>query len=329
MPDIIDTVQLQSIDDSLVELFEITLPDSSNVDIRLVSGLAEGSSNIYFPSLDGTSLHEYVALPASIENIEIDSSGAANRPMFQIANLISLGRAIENDGDGVDDEETWQQVLQNNSIDIPEDILGSRLTYRKTLLKNTYKVADLSGWSTTLPVEFPKSTFIMDRIKGENSVFVSYELSSPFDLERLKLPSRIIIGKYCTWKYQGIAIDGDQRSGCTYPTSDSAQPKFFDIEDEELTGITSGYVSGQSYSTGTLIKYPTSGFVKIWEALANPSGVTAPPTEGSRYWKRVDICGKTLKSCKVRFQGVDTNGDPVNRAVLLPFGAFPGTRKFK
>jgi hypothetical protein len=39
MTDIIDTVQLQSIDDSLIELFEITLQGSTDVDVRLVSGL--------------------------------------------------------------------------------------------------------------------------------------------------------------------------------------------------------------------------------------------------------------------------------------------------
>lgn len=329
MTDIIDTVQLQSIDDSLIDLFEITLEDSSSVDIRFVSGLGEGTDNVYFPSSDGQTLNEYIALPSSIGNIETDSSGASNRPVFQIANLISLGRSIQNNSDGVDDEQTWQEILDANNISKPEDILGARLTYRRTLFKNTYTVSDVTGWTTTLPIEFPKATYIMERIKVENGLTVSYELTSPFDLERVKLPNRTIVGKYCPWKYQGVAIDQDERSGCTYPTSDSAQSKFFDIDDQELTGITSGYTASASYSVGTLVKYPTTGFVKIWEAIVNPSGVNAPPTEGSRYWKRVDVCGKTLNSCKVRFQGVDSNGDPVNRVIPLPFGGFPGTRKFK
>lgn len=329
MTDIIDTVQLQSIDDSLVDLFEITLQNSSSIDVRFVSGLANGVDNIYFPSINGQSLNEYVAIPASIGNIETSSGGASNRPTFEVANLISLGRSIENNSDGSNDEQTWQEILESRNIAKPEDILGARLTYRRTLLKNTYKSSDVSGWSTTLPVEFPKAVYIMERVKGENTLVVSYELVSPFDLEKVKLPNRTIVGKYCSWKYQGIDINQDERSGCPYPTSDSAQPKFFNIDDDEITGITSGYTAQGSYSPGTKIKYPTSGFVKIWEALANPSGLNAPPVEGSRYWKRIDVCGKTLKSCKVRFQGVDSSGDPVNRLIPLPFGGFPGTRKFK
>jgi len=329
MTDIIDTVQLQSIDDSLIELFEITLQGSTDVDVRLVSGLAEGTSNIYFPTANGQSLNEYIALPSSIGNIEIDSSGAANRPIFEIANLISLGRSIENDSDGLEDEQTWQEVLESKNIAKPEDILGARLQYRRTLFKNTYRASDVSGWSTTLPIEFPKSSYIMERVRAENGLMVSYELVSPFDLERIKLPNRTIVGKYCPWKYQGIAINQDERSGCPYPKDNSGQPKFFNIDDEEITGITSGYTAQTSYSSGTKVKYPTSGFVKIWEVIANPSGVNAPPVEGSRYWKRIDVCGKTLNSCKVRFQGIDSNGAPLNRLIPLPFGGFPGTRKFK
>ena len=61
--------------------------------------------------------------------------------------------------------------------------------------------------------------------------------------------------------------------------------------------------------------------------------------EASHYWnankKRTGngtynyVCGKTLNSCKIRYQGVDSNGDPVNRLIPLPFGGFPGTRKFQ
>jgi len=328
MTDLIDTVQLQSINDSLIEFFEITLPGSTSIDLRLVSGLDDGSANIYFPTADGSALNEYIAIPIEMTGIEIQSDGAQNRPILNVANLVSLGRSITDNSDGTDDEQTWQEILEANGVDKPEDILGSRVNYRRTLYKNTYRVSDVAGWTTTLPIEFPKSTFVLERIKAESALLVSYELVSPIDLERVKLPSRIIIGKYCPWKYQGIAIDGHEGSGCTYTNTDD-QTSFFDIDDNEITGIGTGYTSQQSYSVGTKIKYPTTGFVKIWESIKNPSGVNAPPTEGSRYWKRIDICGKTLNSCKVRYQGVDTNGDPLTRLTPLPFGGFPGTRKFK
>ena len=82
-----------------------------------------------------------------------------------------------------------------------------------------------------------------------------------------------------------------------------------------------------------------TGFVKIWECLVahNSQGNLANSkspidTEGnttnSRIWKRLDVCGKTINSCKVRFQGsrVDSTLD---QSVPLPFGGFPGLLKFK
>lgn len=325
MTTLIDTVQLQSIDDSLVEFIEITLPNSTSIDVRLVSGLADGVANIYFPAEDGNSLNEYVAIPFSMSGVEHTSDGASNRPTLNIANIVSLGRSFGNNSDGTADEETWQSVLLSKNIAKPEDILGSRITHRKTLLKNTYRQSDVSSFSApTLPVEFPKVSYNMERISAENAVSIVYELASPFDLEGVKLPRRILVGKYCSWAYQGIATYGDERSGCTY-ANDSTQLNFFDINDTTITGITDGYVATNSYPAGTKIKYPTTGAIKIWESIKNPTGVNAVPTEGSRYWKRIDICGKTLNSCKIRFQGPDGE----NRLIPLPFGGFPGARKFK
>ena len=48
MTDLIDTVQLQEIDDAYVELFDVTLP--SGVKVYIFNGLDDGSTNIYFPS---------------------------------------------------------------------------------------------------------------------------------------------------------------------------------------------------------------------------------------------------------------------------------------
>lgn len=319
MTDIIDVVQLQGIEDSLVHLFEITLKGSSTPDVYLTSGLDEGIYNLYFPDATGSTLNEYVAIPITIEGLDIKSDGPQSRPSLSVANLITLGRNLVNNQDGESDEETWQSILQSRNITKPEDILGSKLTYRRTLLKNTFKVGD----TPTIPNEFPKASFVMDRITAETSVGVIYELSSPIDLEGVTLPNRVIVGKYCPWTYQGIAIYQDERSGCTWP-NDETQGIFYDIDDNQISGIVDGYSSASSYSVGDKIKYPTTGFVKIWQCItAKPSGVSAIPTEGSKYWKRIDICGKTLKSCKKRFQGISNY-----RSVPLPFGGFPGTRKF-
>ena len=318
MTDTIDVVQLQDIDDSVIDLFEITLNNSTTT-LYFTEGLDINSQNIYFPNKEGTDLNEYLPLPCRIEGAELRSDGPANRPKFSIANLVNIGRGYQNNSNGDSDETTWKDILEEYSITKPEDICGSTIVHRRTFFKNTSRVGD----TPAVPIEFPSRKYLVDRVLGENALTVSYELVAPFDLERVKLPGRIIVGKYCPWKYQGLAIDGDERSGCTY--TKGPQRQYFDIDDNAIINILTYSATGTTYYPGDKVKYPTTGFVKIWECIREkPSAETKNPVEGSMYWKRIDICGKTLNSCKVRFQGTGPNED---RSVELPFGGFPGTRK--
>ena len=71
----------------------------------------------------------------------------------------------------------------------------------------------------------------------------------------------------------------------------------------------------------------------IWRAVRASTGITPGTNESA--WTRGDTCGKLLKSCKIRYQGMPiANGVSVPSPVYdtnipLPFGAFPGTRKFR
>ena len=71
------------------------------------------------------------------------------------------------------------------------------------------------------------------------------------------------------------------------------------------------------------------------------------PGEAPSHWVRGDVCGKLLNSCKLRYQaqklhtatttpvmstGVGFNfltSHTLNTEVSLPFGGFPGSRKFR
>lgn len=326
--DIIPAVQEQSIDDSLVELFELKMEGLTTV-VYLTSGLDVNSKNLYFPTEDGTTLKEYVAIPINMGNIEVTSDGPQNRPTLTIANLVSLGRVVSNTNNGDSDEETFDNILQAQGITKPEDLVGTSIVYRRTLLKNTYRQTDVAGFTTTLPKEFPKSKYIIDRVAAETSTIVSYELSSPFDVEGVRIPARVVIGKYCPWEYQGIAIRGDVSSGCTWPYTEAGQNRFLDIDDNVIDTLTvSAYVASNAYSVGDLVSTTESGTnrYRIWKCItAKPAIVTtADPRDSSTYWERHDICGKTLSACKARFQGPNEV-----RQIPLPFGGFPGTKKFK
>jgi lambda family phage minor tail protein L len=79
----------------------------------------------------------------------------------------------------------------------------------------------------------------------------------------------------------------------------------------------------------------------VWKALKEHTKDTnfAPGTAPT-YWVAGDVCGKLLSSCKARYQAIETTGSGTgnnarptvgsfNTAQVLPFGGFPGTRKFR
>lgn len=326
MTDLIDTVQLQQVGDALIELFDIELPNGTMV--YAVNGLDDGSTNIYFPqkAISGSTypLKEYVALPINIDGMEATGAGAAPRPTLTTANIPTLTRSVTNDDDGTDDEETLYNILSDNNFEENEDLLGTRITYRRTLFANTYDKDDSNP--STPPKEFPSQVYVIDRVHSENPLFVSFELASPIDVEGLALPNRQIIGRYCSWRYQGGSLDDD--GGCSWPLDGNG--RFFDEEDGLITrdiSTITAWDSTSTFSKDDKVKTTSDSHTQIWLALTDVPA-NKNPTSAYKYWKRLDVCSKTLTGCKKRFQGNNTNAT-LDTAIALPFGGFPGSKKFK
>jgi len=410
MTDLIDTVQKTALDDAFIELFDINLKYKNNQGatvtelIHLVDGLnTEDQYNVWMPyeQSDGTRIWaEYLACPISIEGISIDSTGAASRPTLNIANIASLARSISGypypatrtDSDGADNETNFDDILKDLQIIKNEDVLGSTVTYRKTLLKNTFvKETDTtatpsvdrwyaqnhptkSGTSGThylynaapSPVEFPAQKFVLDRVATETNILVSFELANPLDVQGLQVPNRYVIGKYCPWAYKG-AVGGSVKSGCPWKNNGMRTVTIT----TNTTGATEGtyfinsYTTGISYSgtdTGTLpadwaltvtvdengvssvtINNPGHSFESN-ETITIPTaiigGTIALVIEVATRMNfdiddnyvaspDNDVCGKTIDSCKTRFHPKYTGSTHTATDIALPFGGFPGSRKFK
>lgn len=365
--DIIATdLQSQEVDSGLVELFELEL--NSNTTLFFYSGYDADLDNVRFHPINQTSknnvtdANSYAPLPIQLDGIESQSDGATNRPTVTFANVGALFRGI----------------LQDESFTF-DDLVGKKLTRRRTFQK--YLVG---GSDASTPFEFPIASYIIDRVSTENSVVVSFELAPPFDVNGVKLPGRIVVGKYCSWVYQGYA---NLNSGGCFWTADSKAlyntteyDAFFDSEDRPLVSQTTlasaatAYSAGTSYAQDAFVSYSggywrsevssnnttpsatntnwkrtfgwttysasttysAGAYVKhnnhIWKAaLSNNVGQTPQP--GSLYWVRQDYCSKTLAGCKCRFQFKPTaQGLPSAAKETfkpLPFGAFPGSGKFK
>lgn len=78
---------------------------------------------------------------------------------------------------------------------------------------------------------------------------------------------------------------------------------------------------------------------QVWRALRqHTASASIEPGLGSLFWTPADVCSKLLSGCKARYQakvhkdynpaGYSKVGD-FNTAVSLPFGGFPGARKFR
>lgn len=284
----------------LIELTQKFDPEDTLVELYVLEfegtkHYFQGSSaeNITFRDSTGT-LRAYVPLPLKIAGIEHNSDGSANRPSLTVANSVFSTLSMQ-----------------------PEDFVGARITRRQTLKKYL---------TTNPPIEFPIQKYVIDRVASSNLVLTEFELAAPFDLAGLTLPKRKVIGQYCPWEYQGA--DRNNRGGCTW-RGNNQNPDgleiFVDANDNLITSFTT-YNSAASYPVGALVKHTTGSLTTIYRAVvANP---TESPSERSTQWVRAEMCGKRLSSCKARFHR-PLGRNEIIPSVPLPFGAFPGSRKFR
>lgn len=313
MPDLIDVVQLQELSSGIVDLYEVTINPMSGsaATVYLYRGLDENAVSVWFSNKAGNIKNEYFAFPIEMTEVNITSDGPASRPTLTVANVISAAKVTAGNAEAVgSDEKTLEGILSGFNITSNEDLLGAKVTRRRTLEEHLLT----SSSSPTLPIEFPSYVYYIDRISGESKISVTFELSSPFDLEGVRVPHREIIGRYCSWRYQGMAENNE--GGCSWPIS--SDNRYYKTDNTLITTYTT-WSSSITYAVNSYVKYNE----KIYQAIqAVP--LNKPPTTNLSYWTRVDLCAKTIDACKVRFQNGGADG-----SVALPFGGFPGTRKFK
>jgi lambda family phage minor tail protein L len=85
-----------------------------------------------------------------------------------------------------------------------DDILGARLTRRRTLAKYLDAVNFAGGNPNADPMaEFPVDVFYVDRKAAENNEFVEFELAPAMDVTGVMLPRRQVVQNVCPWRYRG------------------------------------------------------------------------------------------------------------------------------
>lgn len=179
--EIIDAVQVSDPGSALIVLYEVEYALDQYAYFTPFND--QSLQDIQFENKQGTLINTYSAIPIETDGFDVSNSGAYNRPLLTVANIDSL--FADNTG-GIDFEK----------------LTGKKVIRRITLAK--YLVGG-SSYTAGSPIEFPSSTYIIDRIKEKNILQVVFELATPFDLPGVMLPKRKIFGGRCPWKYKGAA----------------------------------------------------------------------------------------------------------------------------
>lgn len=170
---------------------------------------------------------EYIPLPYQVDGFEIRNEGVLPNPRITIANI------------------GLQITALINSYD---DLLGCKVYRRRVLARHLD-----DGSSPDSEARWPDEIWFIQQKTEESKLSVTFELSTPFDLDSVTLPKRRALRYACPWVYRSAE--------CGYTGGPVA-----DVKDQ-----------------------PTGDSDK-------------------------DMCGKRVKSCRLRYGGSQD----------LPYGGFPG-----
>jgi lambda family phage minor tail protein L len=312
--------ELQAIAPSaIIELFELQLNTAiqgSNTIYRFHAGTNATGNNGNVVWAGNT----YQAFPIEAEGFEYSGNGQLPRPKIRVSNILGTITAI---------------ILTT-------PLEGAKVTRIRTMARyldavnfsgsvNPYGTPDSTA-------EFPREVYFIDRKSAETRDVVEYELAAAFDLIGVRAPKRQCISNICQWVYRSAECGYD-------PVGPAARPLR-----EHYAG--SGYSEGRNINSGGQFNASfyrsTYGDVAssytletcnqhfrnygIWEGrLGNAAGmfdanyylITYPDLKILVYFNEknqgvtsatLDVCGKRLNSCKIRF----------GATAQLPFGSYPG-----
>lgn len=255
---------------TLLYFYEIEA--SSTVTIRYHSGVLGSLANVnWYDYKSPYNQVSYSPMPIKGFNSHRTSMGAPERPSLEIGVIAT----------------TFSSDLASANIYNYEGIVGKKVTVRATLAKYIHGGASDSG-SGNPPIEFPKSTYLIENIASMDGESVAYELTTPFDTQNISIPNRRATSNLCSWIYTGANIDsiGSEYSAC-YWTEDGdweidgvSYRIYFNIEDEPIIDSS---VSFTTYSSGAIVKdtlYKTTST----ETRINPNGTTTSSSVNN-YWQ--------------------------------------------
>lgn len=346
-------VQASFIDSPYVELFDLEIEEGATLYFH--SGLDSTLQELKFVNrYNPEELNTYIALPIMIDGIETKAEGASSRPTITIANVTSLFRSQFGASFSFEDlvgsrivrRRTFEKYLDKTS-DVYELPVTTYIIDRVSSKTPTFIAFELASPFDVEGVKIPNRAVFgkycswvyqgYERNLGgclwsseSKTSYRGVEYQIFFDLNDSPLiPSSQLNAVLTTFTGNHDQDDFVQyqsrywRSEVDNNTETPGPSLFW----KEVFSFTT-YNSSNSYSINSRVLKNN----KVWLANSSvPSG--EEPSTGSLYWVRADGCSKELSGCKCRFQFTPTpNLLPSavkDTSRTLPFGAFPGSDKFK
>lgn len=270
---VIKELQKQAIDSGVVHLYELEVTPGNF--FRFTNQVDDDTSELQM-RLHGetTGAANYVPMPVKTDGFEASNDGAIPRPTVVLANI--TGRL--------------KQAIGNFDYD---SILGLRFIRRTTLEKYLYS----SGYTANgAPVEFPRQVFYIDRIKSRTKLAVELELVSPFDIENVRIPARVVYSDRCSFEYQGggihLPVHKRAQSGCRWHIESRRFPEndlsiaYVNLDEEYIVPANTSFTT---YSSGGIT---LDTYYKTTETQTrnNADGSTSSVTVNN-YWQATKTHG--------------------------------------
>lgn len=273
---IIQDLQTQYEASPLVQLFE--LEKTTGVYCYITSGEdSDGSSLQLYDYADNTTLRTYAPYPVVADGFDIKVTGAIARPTCSFSNVGN----------------NFTTLIGTTDID---SLIGKKFIRRITLKKYLAGESSDTG-SGTQSVEFTRQVWIISRILSKDSSNITFELSAPFDLQGVKIPTRQIVANACPWQYAGASPDlsrAEKCGGCTwhrkgdrnaYQTNPVSMKVYVTIDDEYIFPSTDSYAN-YTTASGTA-SFSINDYIKTTGESAkriDNQGNISSVTNVVRYW---------------------------------------------
>lgn len=360
-------INKQRVDSEVVELFEIVI---DNTTVRFTN---HPTNFLFSERNSPYIIREYIALPLYFSGYDQKSEGAYSRPTITFANILSTFKTETSNNDLIGKKIIRRKTLAKYQAigDVNEDPPNPSVFAPIEMPIQVFTIDRIESENAQSITFELTSGFDLAGVMVPNRYILSNTCTWLY--QGLSLTGATVgAGGGCTWKTTNnnpgftVRYDSNDRpiiSGTVSNTLSSitgqsvtedtvykiAVPStsLFDYYQALNTTASStpesfrrcrliqgAWSSGTSYPTysqGKLYNPIVTHANKVWVAVVPSSGIE--PGTDEFYWERIDVCGKKLSSCALRFKAIQFSGDipkysDEDKNAILPYGGFPGAKRF-